>query len=182
MLGMRTRALCLTAMTLTLFGSLAGTAPASAYRETHCTFAYYISLSPGLSTQPSSGSLTVTDGRGSTGIDCHGPVNGQHPTGNGTMSIDGNYGTEQADSCASGILGGGEAKGVNIITVPTSSGTQKVINNVTFTYGQPSSRGVVSGTFEGDHYSGTFGLWPTEGNCITRPITKAYITGEGVLR
>lgn len=50
------------------------------------------------------------------------------------------------------------------------------------TYGELSTKGgVVSGTFTGDRFSGTFEFTPMEGDCFTSPITKVHVTGEGVL-
>src|SRR5207245_5635400 len=170
---LRSRALLLTTMALTITGLPGGTASAGGPEKgTHCTFAYYLVLSPGLSIQPSSGDLVTTQGRGPTGIDCDGPVNGHKPSGNGMMKVWGRYGTDHPESCASGLTGDGRSRAMSSIEVPTAGGLQKVMNRMSLSYGQPSSNGVVSGTFEGDHYSGTFGLWPVEGNCTTRPIPK----------
>lgn len=175
---MRTRALFLTATALTLLGF--GIGPAEAGDGTRCTFAYVVNLSPGLSYQPSSGTVTTN---GPTGkMDCEGPVNGHEARGDGTIGLDGHYGTKDADSCASGIIGGGEGAGSAALMVPTSAGEQKMIDRYTLTYGQASGRGVVSGTFEGDRYSGTFSLYPLKGDCVTAPLTKALVTGEAVLR
>lgn len=50
-------------------------------------------------------------------------------------------------------------------------------------YGEPSTTtgGVVSGRFKGERFDGRFDVMPTEGDCITSPITKAAITGETFL-
>jgi hypothetical protein len=175
---MRTRALFLSFMALTLFGSGAGSAGAG--EGTRCTFAYAVTLSPGLSVQPSTGTVS-TDGP--TGkLDCDGPVNGREARGAGTIGIDGHYGLDGGDSCASGFAGGGDGAGSSTLTVPTRGEDQRVTDTYALTYGQPSSRGVISGTFHGDRYSGTFSLYPLEGDCVTSPITRALLTGEGVLR
>lgn len=176
---MRTRAFFFTATALTLLGY--GIGPAEAGNVTRCTFAYVVTLSPGLSVQPSSGTVTTN---GSTGkMDCNGPVNGHQARRGGTIGIDGHYGIQDADSCASGIIGGGEGTGSTALMVPTGAGEQKMTDWYTLTYGgQPSGRGVVTGTFEGYHYSGTFSLYPLKGDCVTAPLTKALISGEAVLR
>src|SRR5947199_8774902 len=67
---------------------------------TPCRFEVDASLSPGLSRTPSSG--TFTSG-GETGtVTCDGAVNGEQPTGAGTMGTDGRYGLAGGgDSCRS---------------------------------------------------------------------------------
>jgi hypothetical protein len=168
-----------TIATFTLLAWPAGTGLAGAREGTRCTFAYVITLSPGLSTEGSSGTVTTN---GPTGkLDCDGPVNGRKPNGEGTIGISGNYGTTDSDSCTSGLVGGGEGAGSTTLAVPTRGGEQVVTDGYALTYGQTSSKGVVSGAFEGERYSGTFDLHPLEGDCVTRPITKVLVTGEGFL-
>lgn len=43
-------------------------------------------------------------------------------------------------------------------------------NNFTASF-NPSKDGVMSGAFEGDHFSGRFGLRPLEGDCVNSPLT-----------
>ena len=63
--------------------------PGSADTRTHCTFTSAITLTPGLSIVPSSG--TFTSG-GETGtVSCDGPVRGIVPTGPGTLGVEGRY-------------------------------------------------------------------------------------------
>lgn len=177
---MRTKAFFLTIAALALVAAGIGPANARAEETTRCTFAYVINLSPGLSTQPSSGTVTTN---GSTGkMDCKGPVNGQPARGKGTIGIDGHYGFRDPDSCASGITGGGEGIGSTALMVPTKAGEQRMDDWYSLTYGKPSSRGVLSGTFEGGHYSGTFSIYPLKGDCLTSPLTQALVTGEALLK
>ena len=173
--------LLLAVLALTLLGSTPGTVSAGTQGEAQCTFSIDVVFSPGLSTQGSSGTFT-TGGQTGT-MDCSGPVNGHQVTGKAPMATDGRYGTKGPDSCASGVFGGGEGTAVDNLTFPTAGGAQQVIDRLTFHYGHPSTNGgVVAGTFEGDHCTGTFDLTPTEGDCVTKPITKAHVTGHEALR
>jgi hypothetical protein len=175
------RALLLAMLAPAWLGSPGGVVAAGAASEAQCAFALDVTLSPGLSYQASSGTLTTG---GPTGTeDCTGPVNGHEVTGPAVFSNDGRYGTRHPDSCAAGLLGDGEGTAVEYRTFPTAAGDQHVTDRFTFHYGQPSTKGgVVSGTFEGDHCSGTFELTPTEGDCVTKPITKAHVTGHEIFR
>lgn len=151
--------------------------PASGQEGTHCTFSFEVTLSPGLSSSGTSGTHSSS---GEVGVlDCHGPVNGYEPTGTGTLGDEGRYGTADPDTCASG----GEGDGVDTITVPTADGPQRILSDFTFTYGDLSTKGgVVHGEFTGTRFSGSFEFTPTQGDCVTSPVTKAAVTGEGVLR
>jgi hypothetical protein len=177
----RARGLLIAAVALTFFGATGGTVSAGTQSEAQCAFAADIVLSPGLSLQSSSG--TMTTGGPTATEDCTGPVNGHDINGSAVFSGDYRYGTRHPDSCAAGLMGDGEGTGIEYRTYPTTGGEQRVTDRMTFHYGQPSTRGgVISGTFEGEHCSGTFELTPTEGDCVTRPITKAHVTGHEVFR
>jgi hypothetical protein len=39
-----------------------------------------------------------------------------------------------------------------------------------------------SGSFDSEHYSGTFTFTPTEGDCVTAPVTKADVKTDGVIK
>ena len=77
-------------------------APAAGAEEagTPCTFEVDVTLSPGLSSRPSSGSF---DSKGESGtLDCQGDVGGKPATGRGTFGADGRYGTDgDGDHCYS---------------------------------------------------------------------------------
>jgi hypothetical protein len=45
----------------------------------------------------------------------------------------------------------------------------------------PTHGGVGAGEFKGSRFSGTFEFTPTQGDCITAPVTKAKVFGEGIL-
>lgn len=141
---------------------------------TPCAFEYDADMSPGLSSSPSSGTLTSN---GETGtIACNGPVNGKRPTGPGTFGVDSRYGTKQGATCQSG----GEVEGVLAFTIPTSSGPEHVTSRFTATFGRLES-GVIFGQFEGERMSGTAEATPQEGDCVSGPMTKAHVKGRGTL-
>lgn len=153
-----------------------GAVPVRAQQGTRCTFEFEVILSPGLSMSGSSG----THGTSSPGtLTCNGLVNGKQPTGTGTLGEEGRYGTKDPDTCASG----GEGDGVDTLRVPTAAGFETVVSQFTFTFGGklPTHGGLAAGEFEGNHFTGTFEFTPTEGDCITAPVTKAKVVGEGVI-
>lgn len=171
-----TMAFALLALTWSI-GESAAPSVQAASGPTVCTFAFDLVASPGLSTSPSSGTLT-TNGQTGT-ISCNGPVNGRQPTGPGRTGIQGRYGTKGGDTCQSG--GGGD--GVNAITIPTSAGNQDITNTFTYTYGPLQSGGLFAGQFQGDRLSGTFESRPNGvATCATTPMTRFHVTGKGTLR
>ena len=161
---------------LALLGAGGGMQPVGGQEGTHCTFSFDVIITPGLSMEGTSG--THSSG-GETGVmECHGPINGSDPTGAGTIGDEGAYGTEDPDTCASG----GEGTGTDTITIPTVDGTQRIISEFTFTYGELSTKGgVVHGQFTGTRFTGTFEFTPVEGDCVTSPVTRAAVTGEGII-
>lgn len=171
----------LVTLMLAPLGAIAATVPARAAGDAQCTFSLEVTFSPGLSAQASTGTFTTGGPTGS--MDCTGPVNGHEVTGRAPLATDGRYGTKGPDSCASGLFDTGEGTAVDRLSFPTVSGEEQVVDRFTFHYGHPStSGGLVSGTFEGEHCKGTFELTPTEGDCVTGPVTKAHVTGHEVLR
>jgi hypothetical protein len=152
-------------------------APVEAEEVTRCTGNFEVTLTPGLGLSGSSG--THSSGGAAPTLDCQGPVNGKLPTGLGALGDEGLYGTVDPDDC----LAGGEGTGIDSITVPTADGLQKITSHFTFTYGEPSTKGngIVAGRFEGSRFTGTFEFMPLEGDCVSRPLTKARVTYEGFL-
>lgn len=171
----RTAGVMLVALaTLAPTGLGAGDAARGA-ESTPCTAEFDLTLSPGLSNTPSSG--TFTSG-GETGtVECRGTVNGRQATGPGTWGAEGRYGTVDPDSCTSG----GEGEVIQSFTVPTADGNEHVVNEGTLTYGALEGGGLISGTFEGPRFSGTFDVTPTEGDCVTAPITRIHVSLRGTL-
>jgi hypothetical protein len=155
-----------------VLGSLAfGAPPVRAADVLHCVSIHDIALSPGLSIQPSSGSITARSGT----MECHGPVNGRTPTGIGNYREDARYGTKDPDTCQEG----GEAEGVFSSTVPTEGGDQLLEAAFTALYGDLTANpGAVSGQFEGRGVRGTIKATPLEGDCIVRPVTRVRIHAD----
>jgi hypothetical protein len=165
----------LVVVALALLESGAVLQPATGVEGTHCTFAFVIVLEPGLSMEPSTGTH-FSDGLGT--LDCDGPVNGRQPSGTGTLGEDGPYGTDDPDSCQSG----GEATGTDRLTVPTADGPQQVNSEFTAAFGKLSNKGgLFHGEFTGTRFTGTFEFRALEGDCVTSPVTRAEVKGEGII-
>lgn len=137
---------------------------------TECTGTAEMTMTPGISEKGTSGTQFARNGTEK----CNGPLNGSRPTGDPTVEWEGRYGTKDPDTCSSG----GEGWAVSYHTLPTENGTKVVRNIFTFTFGGLSD-GIVSGVFKGDYFSGTFEFRPLEGDCVTRPLTKAALTFKG---
>ncbi|MCA1845531.1 MAG: hypothetical protein LC792_20520 [Actinobacteria bacterium] len=149
--------------------------PARSASGTPCRFEVDLIATPGLTTSPSSGTITSQGEKGR--IDCDGPVNGQRPTGSGTMGADGRYGVQKAYTCHED----GNGEGVLSMTIPRAGGSEHVTNNFTYTVGALQDNRVFSGTFRSDRFNGTFEARPTEGDCVSSPMTRFRITGQGTL-
>jgi hypothetical protein len=141
---------------------------------TPCTFEYDAVISPGLSSSPTSGTAR-TDGQSGT-ITCNGPVNGKQPTGPGTFGVEARYGTKGGATCQSG----GDGDGVATFTIPTSTGAEQVVNHFTYSFGGLQN-GLFSVRFEGDRMSGTGDVTAQDGDCASKPVTKAHVKGKGTL-
>ena len=160
---------------LALLGSVTGVAPAGGAEGTQCTGSFIIVFDPGLSMEPSTG-RHYSESPGT--IDCQGPVNGGTPNGPGTLTQEGHYGITDPDSCQDG----GELDGTDHLTVPTAEGPQKIDSPFTVVFGKISNKnGPVGGEFDGRRFSGSFTTQLLEGDCISRPVTKAKVNFEGVL-
>lgn len=125
-----------------------------------CTAEGDFTVNPGLSTNPSSGSFASDPAP----LDCKGVK--------GTMTFAGKYGTKDPDSCSSG----GEGTSTN--TFKFTDGT--VTDEVEFTYG-PFQGGALGGSFKGSRSSGTFEVTSLEGDCVSKPITKAHAVFRNVV-
>jgi hypothetical protein len=132
-----------------------------------------ISFTPGVSETPAAGSWFSSGDSGTE--QCTGPVLGYEPTGPVTIRHNGGrFGTDDPDVCSTG----GEGWGVATHTIPTKDGTKMIVNTFTFTYGG-LRHGGITGTFEGDYYSGTVAFEVLEGDCVSSPITKVRIAFAG---
>ena len=152
------------------------TAPAGAAgNSTQCSFEMNIVAQPGLTSSPSSGTITSN---GETGtVSCKND-SGKSPAGEGTAGTEGTYGTKDGDSCGSG----GEGQGVQSFTISTASGDEHIKNNFTYTYGAFKAGALISGTFSGDRMSGTFQAQPMDGDCASAPVTRFHVTAVGTLK
>jgi hypothetical protein len=140
-----------------------------------CSFEVDVSLSPGLSRQPSSGSFR-TPGESGT-LDCEGRVDGQPVTGRGTFGADGRYGTDgDGDHCRSKE---GRGEGTASFTVPVEGGSRHIDDPFTMTY-RVDGRSVV-GKITGQRFSGTFDVTRANGDCLWTPVTEIRIKGRGRL-
>jgi hypothetical protein len=160
-----------------LGASLAAVAGAGAEEPgTPCAFEADVSLSPGLSRSPSSGSF---DTRGESGtLDCQGDVGGRPATGRGTFGAEGRYGTSGGgDSCQSRE---GRGDGTAHYTVPVEGGSQHVDDPFTLTY-RVEGRSVV-GEITGRRFTGTFDVTSADGDCVWHTIKRIHIRGKGHLR
>jgi hypothetical protein len=138
--------------------------------DVHCLAKLDVTISPGLSMSPTSG--TFTSG-GETGTNrCDGPINGYMPTGLATRGEDGRYGVEGPSSCMSQS---GVSEWTIVFTVPTTGGPQHVEFPVRGTYGPLHGGGVWGGTFTGEGMYGHFTGTVLQGNCVTEPITKVHL-------
>lgn len=170
--GFHTKMFALTAAVVVSVGVL----PAGAQPEgTPGTFGVDVIVDPGLSMEPSTG-IYHTDGVGT--LNCQGPVNGRQPTGLGTLGFEGRYGTVDPDSCMSG----GEATGTDHLTIPTADGLQQITSEYTAVYGKLSNENwVFGGQFTGTRFTGRLRFTLLEGDCVTSPVTKIRVTGEGLI-
>lgn len=173
-IGIRRILLLATLAAVTVPMSLLSSAEA-ADSGTSCTFEADVVASPGVSTSPSSG--TVSGQEKDSVFTCDGPVSGKQPTGPGKMGYQGRYGTKDPDTCQSG----GEGDGVQTMTVPTADGAQQIRNTMTFTFGAFKAGAPFSGTFEGDRMSGTMEVQPIDGDCASSPVTKYHVKGKATL-
>ena len=146
-----------------LAASAGAAVPAVAQGEEQCRWEIDITLSPGLSAEPTSG---VFHSGGETG-----PITCGNRTGK--IGNDGRYGTAGPVTCTSG----GEGWGVLSYTFP--EGNTKDTFTVKF---GAISEGQMSSTFEGEHLSGRVTFTPTEGDCVSAPVTRGKLVGEGVRR
>lgn len=143
---------------------------------TPCTFQVDVTLSPGLSRDPSSGTF---DSKGESGkIDCQGDVGGQPASGPGTFGTEGRYGTDgDGDDCRSKE---GRGDGTAHLTVPVKDGSEHVDDAFTMTY-RVDGRSVV-GQITGRRFTGSFDVTQADGDCLWRPVTRIRIKGKGHLR
>jgi hypothetical protein len=156
-----------------LVAVIGGPAPVDAADGTACSFVLDVSLDPGVSASPGTGTFTSN---GETGTaDCG--------FGPGTLGMAGDYGTKDPDSCNGAFNNGNEGRGMAALKVPTADGPQSADFPFTFVYGQRAPDGMaIAGTFESERFSGTLRLIPTSGDCMSVPVTRARVSGQGTFR
>lgn len=145
--------------------------PALSAAESESTASCYgterISFSPGISTTSQEQTFTT---HGETGtINCYGRVKGHEVTGPGTFGEDG---------VLEGTCSGGKGSSIISVTIPTSAGSEKLSLRATFTYGPGY------GSKYGDSLMGplTFVYYPTQGDCVTAPVTEGAFSAQGFLK
>lgn len=144
--------------------------------DTRCQAAITVDLKPGISLQPSSGSLTSGGETGSGA--CNGPVNGQQTTAGGVGGVTGRYGVDAPNSCTKLD---GKATFTLTATFPTeNSGETKFRDDVTAQYAPLQGNWIAGGSFQGKKSYGTFKLTPAgpTNNCVVTPITKLLVQGD----
>lgn len=129
-----------------------------------CTAESDFVWNPGLSTNPSSG--TYASSPAGT-LDCKGG-------GKGSVEFSGKYGTKDPDSCSSG------GEGAGISTFKFADGGSVHDDGIEFTYG-PFQGGALGGSWKGKSSSGTFEVTSIEGDCVTKPISKAHVVFKNVV-
>jgi hypothetical protein len=85
---------------------------------------------------------------------------------------------EGSDTCS-----GSEGDGTDTIKIPTANGIETVLSHYTYTAGDriPTKGGMAAGSFTGDKFTGTFEFTVLEGDCVSKPVTKVRVFGEGIL-
>ena len=131
-----------------------------------CTFTANFTLSPGVTLTPST--FRFTTGGETATVTCIGSVNGAAVTGPGTY---GEQGVIENGNCATG-----SGEGTYSAHIPTTAGMQHVKGTFDLTY-----VGFI-GTETGPNITATFEYIPTEGNCLTTPLTGFTLIQEEELR
>lgn len=163
---------CIAVILATMAGVAAFTAsPAQAAGATSaiCTNLFTITISPGWSMTPTSGTVTTNGETGS--VSCVGEIDGHRVTGPGTMGIDETYTNV---TCPSSII-----TGTIRMTIPTTAGTQRMegalrVRRIGLIV-QPEAE------FLDAHFSGLGVAIPTQGTCFLTPLRQALLSVTGTL-
>ncbi|HEX3826575.1 MAG TPA: hypothetical protein VHV82_04805 [Sporichthyaceae bacterium] len=100
-------------------------------------------------------------------ITCVGEADGHRITKPGTF-------TETGQGKAANCLGGA-GNGTFTIVVPTDAGPQTITRSYTFDYtALPERGGLLGGKLSGDGFTGTIDMFPVQGDCATRPMTRIH--------
>lgn len=150
---------------LTVGGVMLAPAADAATRSAVCTASFPINLTPGLGMAESTFRYS-SNGQAGT-VTCVGWIQGHRVTGPGTVWDEG---------VARGSCNGGTVEGFHVYKIPTENGI--------LTFQRP-----VSGTYQGvagirdpqRSYPGGFAFYPTTGDCVTAPATRADVVAYGFL-
>lgn len=150
--------------------SLAPLPAAAAHTSLECTSVLDLAISPGLSMMPSKGNFTTVGNSGP--LECTGIFQGHEVTGPGSLGIQGNYGqsTTAGDTCQL-EAGTGEYS----LTLPTRGGTIGESGSLAEILG-PGRQGSVGLASEQTSWAGSFDFAPTQGDCLSTPITAAQVS------
>lgn len=122
---------------------------------------------PGVGLAGSSGKVDARDGV----LRCNGAVQGRSLTGPGRFTAVGRYGVSGPADC----LRGGDGDAIHTYEFPTESGPLVVENVITFTFAPLTEDGPLTGRYRGNRADGALMLLPTEGNCVTGPVTAGAV-------
>jgi hypothetical protein len=154
-----------------LIGIAASSAPAQAAGATSatCTSLFTITITPGWSMTPTSGTVTTHGETGS--VTCVGKIDGQSVSGAGTIGIDETYTNV---TCPSSII-----TGVIRLTIPTTAGIKHMegalrVRRIGLVV-QPEA------DFPSAHFSGIGVATPTKGTCFLTPLKQAQLSVTGTL-
>lgn len=136
-----------------------------------CSLSFPAYFSPGLGMTPNSPTFTSAGETGS--IHCEGTIHGHTVTGPGSFGFDG---TLTDSSCLSH-----SGSGTSYFTVPTDAGPLHIAGGG-FTIKGLGVFGSVEATHADVHFTGSYVLLPTRGNCVTDPVTDARVLMKGSLR
>jgi hypothetical protein len=100
-------------------------------------------------------------------ITCSGAADGHRIIRPGTF-------TEAGRGRAANCLGG-SGNGTFVIVVPTDAGPRTITRAYTFEYtALPARGGLLGGKLAGDGFHGTIDMFPVQGDCATRPLTRIH--------
>lgn len=167
----RSTRLCIATILATLAGVAAfNTSPAHAVGATSaiCTNLFTITIDPGWSMTPTSGTVTS---KKTGSVTCVGKIAGHRVTGPGTMGIEENYTNV---ICPSSIL-----TGTIWMRIPTTAGLQRMDGTLRVRriglIVQPEAQ------FPNGHFSGIGIAIPTQGTCFLTPLRQARLSVTGTL-
>jgi hypothetical protein len=144
--------------------SAPGTAHAAAADGPKCALHKDDDIEPGLTLQKADIAYRTPV---TASITCIGEANGHRITKPGTFTEDGRG---KAANCL-----GGEGSGTFVIVVPTDAGPQTITRGYTFDYtALPERGGLLGGKLSGDGFRGTIDMFPVQGDCATRPLTRIH--------